>query len=793
MSQFTENTQPQNSVSGGEEDTIDVKQIIAKIINNWALFVISIVVCLCIAALYARYSPTEWHVASKILVEDDKNSPSAASGGSFNSDISSLFNVKSSVDNEVQILKSRSLMTEVVKQIQLNVRTYSNFGFKKVEIYSKSPFNINITYKSDTLINKYYDIIILDKDTYEIRNSEDDVDLKAKFGNPVILKQYDITLQRSNLFTPRGKYGISIESMDATIDEFLKGFSATLSDKQSTMIDLSIDYPQPKKGEAILNALMRQYLLSNLQNKVQIADSTMAFINKEIDIVFNGLNGTEKQFEQYKEENNIADISEQSKALVTSASDYYDKLNQQTIQLTVINDLEKLLNNPNNKKLLPSALLLNTNDQSFSQSIDSYNQLLIARDKAGLSYTDQNPVIQNYNVQLNNARANLLRNLGTYRDGLITARNELQKQNGTFAGQLKQIPSKQRIYLDFQRQQQLKQDLYLFLLQKREETAISKTSTISSSRIIDYAKSDFSPFKPKKSSIYLIGLVIGIIIPGIYLFVKELLNVKINSKTDIDSHTTTPVIGEISHNKDNISIVVTQNSRSVISEHFRSLRTNLQYVLDPSKANVLLFTSSMSGEGKSFLSLNLGSALALTGKKVLFMELDLRKPKLSENMGLDNNNGFTNYIISKDTDYQKFIKHMPFTENCYVLSSGPIPPNPSELLISEKLETLMADLRRDFDYIIIDCAPVGLVSDALLLEKFADITFYVLRQNYTYKSQLNIVNDLKNNNKVKNLYLLVNDIKAQDGNGYGGYGYGYGYGGYVDDEKKSRFSWFKKK
>jgi tyrosine-protein kinase Etk/Wzc len=790
MSQFTENTQPRDNTLGNEEDTIDIKQFIAKIINNWALFAISIVVCLCVAILYARYSPAEWHVAGKILVEDEKNGSSAAAAGNFNSDISSLFNVKSSVDNEVQILKSRSLMTEVVKQMQLNVRTYSNSGFHKVEIYKQSPFNIKISYKEDTLQSKYYNIIILNNDTYEIQNREDDIDLKAKFGNSVTLKQYDITLQRSNLFVPRGKYGISIGSTDGTIDGFLKGFSAILSDKQSTMIDLSIDYPQPEKGEAILNALMRQYLLSNLQNKVQIADSTMAFINKEIDIVFNGLNGTEKQFEQYKEENNIADITEQSKALVGSASDYYDKLNQQTIQLTVVNALEKLLNNPNNKKLLPSGLLLNANDQSFSQSIESYNQLLIARDKAGLSYTDQNPVIQNYNVQLNNARANLLRNLGTYRDGLITAKNELQKQNGTFTGQLKQIPSKQRIYLDFQRQQQLKQDLYLFLLQKREETAISKTSTISSSRIIDYAKSDFSPFKPKKTNIYLMGMVIGIILPGIYLFIKEFLNVKINSKSDIESHTTAPVIGEISHNKDNVSIVVTQNSRSVISEHFRSLRTNLQYVLDSSSSNVLLFTSSMSGEGKSFLSLNLGSALALTDKKVVFMELDLRKPKLSENMGLDNNNGFTNYIISKDTDYRKFLKHMPFTENCYVLSSGPIPPNPSELLISKKLETLMADLKRDFDYVIIDCAPVGLVSDALLLEKFADITFYVLRQNYTYKSQLNIVNDLRNNNKVKNLYLLVNDIKAQDGNGYGGYG--YGYGGYLDEEKKSRFSWLKK-
>ena len=790
MSQFTENTQPQNSAPGGEEDNIDIKRIIANIINNWLLFAIGIVICLCVAILYARYSSAEWHVTSKILVQDEKNSPSAAIGGGFNSDISSLFNVKSSADNEVQILKSRSLITEVVKQLQLNIRTYKKSALKKVEIYNESPFGVSIGYKADTLKTRYYDISILDKDTYKIHNSDEDIDIKAKFGEPVTLKQYNITLQKSAMFVPEGEYIISIEQVDATIDEFLKGVSVELSDKQSTTIDLSIDYPQPEKGEAILNALMQQYLLSNLQNKVQIADSTMSFINKEIDTVFTGLNSTEQKFEQYREENNIADISEQSKALVTSASDYYDKLNQQSTQLTIISDLERLLNNPQNKQLIPTSLVINTADQSFGQAINGYDDLLKDRDRASLSYTENNPVIQNYNKQIDNSRTNLLQSLNNYKNGLVVAKQQLQKQNGVFRGQLKQVPSKERLYLDFQRQQQLKQDLYLFLLQKREETAISKTSTISSSRIIDYAKSDFLPFKPEKAIIYLIGLIIGIIIPGIYLFIKELLNIKINSKNDIERVTSAPIIGEISHNKDNFNIVVTGNSRSIISEHFRSLRTNLQYVIDASKSNVFLFTSSMSGEGKSFISLNLGNALALTGKKVVFMEMDLRKPKLSENMGLDNSNGFTNYIISKDTDYNKFIKHSPFTENCYLISSGPIPPNPSELLINDKMETLMNDLKRDFDYIIIDCAPVGLVSDALLLEKFADITFYVVRQNYTYKSQLNIVNDLRNNKKVKNLYVLVNDTKQQEAGKYGGYG--SGYGGYLEEEKNNKFSWFKK-
>jgi len=790
MSQLVENNNLQ--VAGaGDEDILDIKKIISRLINNWPLFTVSIILCLAIAFLYGKYSPPDWHISSKILVEDQKNGPSAALGGSLNSDISSLFNVKSSADNEVQILKSRSLMTNVVKQMQLNVRTYSVSRLKSMEIFDESPFNVILYYKTDTLIARKYDIKLLDENTYQLTNSKDGVDIKAKFDVAIDLKQYSIILQKSNLPKKTGTYAVTIESVDAAIDEFSPQFTAGLSDKQSTTIDLSFSYPHPKKGEAILNRLMNQYLLNNLKNKVQIADSTMKFINKEIDTVFTGLNNVEKKFEDYKEQNNIADIAEQSKSLVSSASDYYDKLAQESMQLAIIDNLKKQLDDPNNKTRLPSPLIITGTDQTFGQSINAYNELLLARDKAGLSFTDENPTMKNYAVQLNTARTNILRSLDTYREALSTSKKALEKQNGTFTNQLKQIPSKQRLYLDYQRQQQLKQELYLYLLQKKEETAISRTSTISSSRIIDYAKSEFLPYKPKKILIYIVGLIIGLIIPGIYLFIKELLNIRINTKADIERLTTVSVIGEISHNDEEKSLVVVNNSRSIISEQFRSLRTNLQYAVDASKPNVLLFTSSMSGEGKSFLSLNLGSALALTDKKVIFMELDLRKPKLSENIGLDNSNGFTNFIVSSATDIRSIMKKTWFSENCYLISSGPIPPNPSELLISGKLEKVIEDLKTEFDYIIIDCAPIGLVTDALLLERFADVVFYVVRQDYTFKSQLNIVNDLKNNKGVKNLYLLINDIKAKNGGyaSYGqgyGYGYGYGYGGYAEETKTTK-------
>ncbi|MDT3401768.1 GumC family protein [Mucilaginibacter terrae] len=777
------------SGSGNQHEVIDLKLIIAKLFQYWWLFGISAIFCLIIAFFYAGYVSPQWHVSSKILVKDQKNSPQVGAGAGIGSDLGSLFSVKSSADNEIQILKSRTLMQNTVVSMQLNVRIYQKDGFKKREIYQECPFNAKIIYKADTLKAITYTLEILNEQEYNIKNTSDDVDIRGRFGKTLSLKQYDILLN----YIPGAKhskdYLISIESIDAAIDAFSSQFSAVLSDKQASTIDLGMTYSNPAKGEAILGKLMHLYLLNNIQYEKQIADSTMQFIDSRIALVSRELNNIEKQFEQYKTQNSIANINEQSKVLINSAGEYYNKLAEQETQLNVIKDLQRYLNNPLNKKVIPSSLL-NPVDQSFGQAINAYNELLLSRDRALLSYTEDNPVVNNIDQQLNNSRINLLRNIEIYKNSLTAGKKQIEKQNQGFTGQLKQLPSKERNYLDFARQQNLKQELYLFLLQKREETAITKNSTMSSSRVIDVAKSEFLPYKPKKIIIYIIGLVIGIVIPSFYLFVKELLNVRINGKNDITNITAINILGEIGHNSDKQSLVTGLNSRSIISEQFRSLRTNLQFVLDNSKSNVILFTSSMSGEGKSFLSLNLGSALALTDKKVVFLEMDLRKPKLSESVGLGIENGFTNYAISGNNDYKKMLKQLSFNKNCYLISSGPIPPNPAELLMGGKLELLINQLKQEFDYIMIDCAPVGLVTDALIFEKYTDLTFYVIRQGFTYKSQLAIPDELSKENRMKNIYFIVNDVQNEKA-GYSSFKQAYGYG--IEEEESLLKRLFKRK
>jgi tyrosine-protein kinase Etk/Wzc len=754
-----------------DDDTIDVKKIFANISKSWYLFVLGVAICLTFSYIYAHYASADWHVSSKILVEESKNGQSLGSTSGLGADFSSVFSAKSSADNEIQMLKSRSLMENTVKKLQLNVRLYNKSGFKYTEIYQEAPFTIKLNYKVDTLIARKY-IIAFQKDgRFSLSNAKEDIVEMAKPGETIRLNQYDLTLNPVSSRKLTGEYAISIESVDATVGALSQNFSAGLSDKLASTIDLGLSYPSPKKGEVILEEMMNLYLLSNLENKVKVADNTIAFIDARISLVLSDLNNVEENFERYKTQNNIADISAQSKVLVGSASDYFDKLNQQETQLRVFNDLEKILKNPQNKATIPSSMIAPA-DVSFGQSINAYNSLLIERDKQSLGYTNSNPIIENYDQQIETARQTLLRSVESYTKTLQASKAEIQKQNGTVYNKLQQVPAKERGYLDFQRKQSLKQDLYLFLLQKREETAISKTSTISSSRIVDHAKSEFGPYKPKKSIIYIIGVILGIVLPCIYLLIKSLLNVKINSKQDILNATTISIVGEIGHNDTEENLVTTSNSRTVISEQFRNMRTKINYLLDASKPNVILFTSSMGGEGKSFLSVNLGSALALTGKKIVFMELDLRKPKLSEIIGHDHNvYGYSNYAVSEFTDINKLVKPVWFDENCSLISSGPIPPNPTELLSSDKLGQLIKSLKEKFDYIIIDCAPIGLVTDALLVEKFADLTFYVVRENFTYKNQINIINDLKQNGEAKNLYIILNDIKTMQ-SGYSSYGYG---------------------
>jgi len=775
--------------SSNSEEGFNLKEILGKIINNWKLFLTCFIVFILIAFVYIRFSKQKYKINASILVEAQSNTPGGAAssmmgGGALGSltDVSSLLGIPNNAYNEVQILLSNNLMTAVVKKLQLNVVTYRRDVISSVELYKDVPFTVDIHYKTDSLEYRKYKVEI-NGNNIHLTNSKDDVDINAKFGQLIRLANYDLILNKTDVPVSSYGYYISIESVEKTVESLTKDYTVDLADKLATVIDLTFKYKNSAKGEAILNELMKEYLKADLADKVQIADSTITFIDGRLALVSGQLASVESDLEKFKEKNKIANVEAQSQALIDASSEYEKQLSAVEIQLSVINDLQSILNNPNNRKVLPAIAAIQ--DQGFLTGIAQYNELLLERDRELMSSTEDNPYIKNIDLQLANFRSTLLKSIAVYKASLVVSRNELLSKNKAFSGQISSVPAKERIFLDYTRQQDLKQALYLFLLQQRETTAISEKSTISSSRIIDDAKSEYEPSKSLLIIFSLVCLGAGFLIPFGIVSLKEILRVKILSKSDIENISTIPIVGEINHTNESYNkVVVEKNSRTSISEQFRAMRTNLQYVLSSSKSNVIMVTSSMSGEGKSFISLNLGSAIALSGKKVIFIELDLRKPKLSTYLEIKQF-GFTNYVVSDSISLDEIIQPLSFSENCSIISSGPIPPNPAELLMSSKVDDMITELKKRFDYIIIDCAPVGMISDALLIEKFADITLYILRQSYTFKKQLIIPNDLTQTGKLKKTYLVVNDITATKG-GYG-YGYGYGYGKYGDvTEKKSR-------
>ncbi len=531
----------------------------------------------------------------------------------------------------------------------------------------------------------------------------------------------------------------------------------------------------------------------NEEDKNKISDSTISFIDERLAVVSGELSGVEKNIEQFKVKNQLStNIPEQASLALNNASDVQKQLTEQDVQISIIQSLEDHLKG-NDPRIVPNAAVIQ--DPTYISTVQQYNMLVLERDRQLETTKPDNPIVQNLNSQIEAVKTNLIISLNNIQREMQISKNELAAKNDQFMRQMKTVPSKERTFLDISRQQDVKQQLYLYLLQKREETAISKSGTLANSRLIEPGKSDALPFTPKKSLLYLVALCAGVLLPSGVIYLKNLLNNTVSASDDIGKETKAPILGEIGHNATGKTLVAQQNSRTALAEQFRALRTNLQFLLKGREHQVVMITSGTSGEGKSFLTINLGSALAISNKTVVLVELDLRKPKLSKELGMPLEKGFTDYLVSK-LKKEELIKPVPNHPNLFLVSAGTIPPNPAELLLEPQLEELFAWLRTRFDYIIVDTPPLGIVIDSVLIGKYANASVYVVRQGYTLKAQLKMVSNLKQNEKIPNLSILVNDVKINRYYGYKyGYSYGYGYGNnsdYYVDGKKKKFNLFRK-
>lgn len=773
---------------------LDFKQLLYTFFQYWYWFVASIIFCLLVAFLYLRYTTPVYKINSKILIKDD-NSNSSSSTQDLLSQID-LFNTKNNVNNEKQILQTHFLLQQVVEELQLNVTCFSVGKIKSTEIYKNGPFKVQLVSLKDSVPTQKFVLKFLNNGTaFTVDNNSRKYNLNdtVKASNASFIVQPNDLTKLEDV-----DYEINISTPDATTENYLNNLSFDINDKEASVIQITLQESMPAKGEDILNKVYDVYTRMNEEDKDKIADSTINFINGRLAVVESELSGVEKNIEQFKVKNQLStDLQDQAKLVLDNVSDVQKQLTTQDVQISVVQAIEDHLKQ-NGQRVVPNAAVIQ--DPTYIATVQQYNDLVLARDRELETTKPDNPVVKNLDNQIEGVKNNLLISLNNIQNQMQISRNELAEKNSQLLGQIKSSPGKERVFLDISRQQDVKQQLYLYLLQKREETAISKSGNLSNSRLIEPGKSDTLPFTPKRSLIYLISLCAGILLPASGVYLKNILNNKIADSADVSKETTLPIIGEIGHNSTGKTIVAEQNSRTSLAEQFRAFRTNLQFLLKGKENQIIMITSSTSGEGKSFLTINLGSSLAISNKKVVLVELDLRKPKISKEFGLSIENGFTDYLVSK-AKKEQIIKSTS-NPNLFLISSGTIPPNPAELLLSSEVDELFAWLKTQFDYVIVDTPPAGIVIDPVLIGRLTDASIYVVRQKYTLKQQLQIANDFKENKKMNNLSILVNDVRFDKrygyyyGNKYGyRYSYGYGYSSdyYSDNKKKNNlFSKMKK-
>lgn len=753
-----------------ESDLLNTKKILQQIVTHWWLYLILVLLTTTTAFFYLRYRTPLYQIHAKILVKDSKKG-SVMPGTEVFQEIDFMTGLNS-VDNEVELLKSRTLMEKTVASMQLNATYFVEGAVKKTEVYqSRLPFrltaqNFDYTTKEKSIWFEPVDSVSFQ---LEFRNKKS----HHFYGDTINLPLGNLIFARSADYYKNSNARILVEFM--TFDNAVKQFQDRLhvapTNKTVSTIDITLSDPVPERGQGIVNTLLSIYDKMNTEDKNRIADSTISFIDDRLAVVSIELSTVEGSIQNFRESNNLTDISSQGKLLLDNANEYVKQLTEQEVQINIVNALSKYLNSED-FKLIPTTLTVQ--EPTLLALVGSYNTAQIERDRQIQTTGENNPIVKNLNSEIPILKKGILSNLNNVKNSLLIRVKELNSKIANVQKQIGQVPSEERSFLEYSRQQSIKQELYLYLLKKREETAVSKSANINAVRIIDSAKSDAAPYSPKQTLIYAIAVLGGIVIPSILLVFKNLFNNKITSKKDIADVLDIPIVGEIGNSPAKNGIVVSEHPRHPIAEQFRHLRTNLNYLSTStnSKARKILFTSSMSNEGKSFLATNLAALLATAGRKTVLIEFDLRKPKISTYFNIKNEIGISSFVV-KRLNPSEIIKEVSNIPNLSIISSGPIPPNPVDIITNERISELFEYLSVYFDEIIIDAPPIGIVTDAQLLEKYADVTLYILRQNYTFKQQLEEIHELQTQKRFKNIGIVLNDIRKTKGYGNNNYRYEY--------------------
>ena len=784
----------ENNMNEQDEEKINYQELLFRYIIHWPWFLASILICLIGAWGYLYFQTPVYQVSASIMIKDDKKGGNSGSADLENLGLGGVITSAQSIDNEIEVLRSKTILKEVVNSLELYITYYDEDEFPKREMYKTSPVVVNLTAQE---ADKLPSAALIDMQL----SSDGGLDVNLKVGLNEYNKRFDklpavfptnvgtfgFTL-RDSLLNDQVEGRKDVRHISAVVSQpfgMAKGYQWALTiaptSKATSVATVSLVNTNIQRGQDFINKLMEMYNRNTNNDKNEVAEKTREFINERIKIIDEELGNTEEKLETFKRNAGLTDISSDAQLAVSGNAEYEKKRVENGTQINLVRDLAKYINNPLNEyEVLPSNIGLT--DNGLTTQLERYNELVIERKRLLRTSTENNPMIINLDMSIRAMKANVKAAIDGTLQGLLIVKADLDREASRFSRRISDAPGQERQYVSIARQQEIKAGLYLMLLQKREENAITLAATANNAKIIDEPVAEGGPVSPKPKMIYMFALALGVGLPVGIIFLISLTKFKIEGRGDVEKLTRLPIVGDVPlTGEKNGSIAVFENQNNLMSETFRNVRTNLQFMLENDQ-KVILVTSTISGEGKSFVSSNLAISLSLLGKKVVIVGLDIRKPGLNKVFNISRKEqGITQYLSNPEKNLMDFVQVSDVSKSLYILPSGTVPPNPTELLARDGLDKAVETLKKNFDYVILDTAPVGMVTDTLLIGRVADLSVYVCRADYTRKAEYTLINELAENNKLPNLCTVINGLDLQKKKygyyyGYGKYGKYYGYG-----------------
>lgn len=770
-----------------EINKFDLRKEIHRFSKYWPWFLFSLILCVTLGYFYIKYITPVYSATATIIVNTEGNNGGAA----LEEDLGSLMGLKATdLTNEVGILQSRNLMKEVVKSLDLHVQFFLETEFPAVELYENLPFSFQTLRLDDQKLKEMkgaeFEVVEING-VFRIKDLKTQKIIKSETGSPVQLPFGDVVFSSKTTEQGVRKFHpvvVKFEDIEKVAASYRKKIILNQVNKSSGLMELSLQDPVKEKARNILDQLVLEFNRNAIEKKNLVAGNTAKFINERLSIINGELDSVETGKEIFKERNQLTDLDVQSTMFLQNANDYNKRHQEVGTQLELVKAMLEYISSSSKSELLPTNLGIS--ESGVNQQINEYNNLVLERNRILGGSGEKNPIVIRLNNQIEQIKGNVVQSLNRMRSNLLISQEELNRQSSSIGAKIYSVPSKEREFRGIERQQNIKESLYLFMLQKREENSLALAVTEPKAQIVDRAFASSGPVSPNTTNVYLGTLILGMFIPFSVIYVRNILDDKVRRREDIENFTREIAIAGLLPKVGRKKSIIRQNDRSVLAEAFRILITNLQYLLvnsrDKTKGLVLFVTSTITGEGKTFTAVNLAITLANTGKKVLLLGADLRNPQLHVyDKDWSKKPGLSDYLIHEKIDLQDILNPSKLHIGLDILESGSIPPNPYELFKQERIGILFSALEKQYDFIIVDTAPCMLVADTFLITKYADLILYLVRADYTEKDLLEFPIESKDSGKLTNVCFVLNGLK----NSNLGYGRKYGYG-YKRTEKSWR-------